>query len=99
MSSIESLLKGDIQLPSPPAVAIRILESVKKDDAGYDELAGIISSDPALAAKILKVANSSAYALPQKVESIQKAIAVLGVNALKNIALSFVMTKDLQGGQ
>ena len=98
MNSIDSLIKGNIQLPSPPAVAIRILESVKKDDAGYDELAGIISSDPALAAKILKVANSSAYALPQKVESIQKAIAVLGVNALKNIALSFVITKDLQGG-
>lgn len=97
MSAIESLTEGNIHLPSPPAIAIRILESIKKDDADYSEIGQIISADPALATKTLMAANSSLYALPQKIDSIEKAVAVIGVNALKNIALSFVLTKDLRG--
>ena len=96
MSVIDKLVKNDIKLPSPPAIAIRILEEVKKDDAGYDGLAQIISSDPSLVAKTLKVVNSSFYALPQKVGNLEKAIAILGLNAMKNIALSFVVTNEFR---
>ncbi len=96
MSDIKKLIKDDIRLPSPPSIAIRILEAVKKDDASYDELAKIISSDPSLAAKTLKVVNSSFYALREKVGSLEKAIAILGLNTMKNIALSFVMANELR---
>jgi len=97
MSAIKKLLQNDIILPSPPAVAIRILESVKKSDSSFEKLARIISSDPALAAKTLRVANSAFYSLPQKIDSIEKAVAVIGENALKNIALSFVITDNMRG--
>jgi diguanylate cyclase (GGDEF)-like protein len=97
MSSRNRLLSSDITLPSPPAVAIRILEAVKKEKAPSDELARIISADPALAAKILKVANSSIYALPFRVDSIKKAITILGIDALKNVALSFVIATNMVG--
>ena len=96
MSPLDNLLKNDIKLPSPPEIAIRILETVKKEDASYDGLAQIISSDPSLVAKTLKVVNSSFYGLPQKVGSLEKAIAILGLNAMKNIALSFVITNELR---
>ena len=65
-TTVSNFLSGDIQIPSPPLIAIRILEAVKKDNESFDELAKIISSDPALAAKILMVANSSFYTIPQK---------------------------------
>ena len=97
MTTITEFFEDDIQIPSPPAIAVRILEAVKKDEASFDELAKIISSDPALSAKILKVTNSSFYTLPQKIDSIPKALGVLGTNTLKNIALSFVIAKDLRG--
>ena len=97
MSAIQKIVKGNAKLPSMPAVAIRILEAVKKDDSSFDELAKIISSDPALTVRMLKIANSSFYTLPQKVVTIEKAIAILGVNTLKNIALSFVISKELRG--
>ena len=58
MSILKEWLKNDIRLPSPPSIAIRILEAVKKDDSNYDTLAKIISSDPSLAVKVLKIVNT-----------------------------------------
>ena len=96
MSTVEDLLSDTIRLPSPPAIAVRILDAVKKDDSSFSELAAIIQRDPALAARILKVANSSFYCLPFKASSIEKALPVLGMNALKNIALSFVISSGMK---
>jgi diguanylate cyclase (GGDEF)-like protein len=96
MNIIEELLQENVKLPSPPAIAVRILEAVKKDDASFDELARIISSDPALSVKVLRVANSAFYRMPKKVDSIQKALTILGINVLKNIALSFVIADGLR---
>jgi len=95
-ATIEDLLKDTVRLPSPPAVAVKILNTVKKEDFSFSELASIIQSDPALTARILQVANSSFYALPNKVGSIEKALPVLGGNALKNIALSFVISGGMK---
>lgn len=89
----------NIKLPSPPAIALRILEAVKKDDASFGELAGIIAVDPALTAKILMVANSSIYGLTNTISTIEKALSVLGLNVTKNIALSFVIAKELVGSE
>jgi diguanylate cyclase (GGDEF)-like protein len=97
MGAIDNLSKDNIRLPSPPGIAIRILETVKKDDAAFDELGEIIASDMALTARILKVANSSFYGVPYKVDSITKAVSILGLNALKNIALSFVIAESMRG--
>jgi len=91
------LATKDIKLPSPPAIALRILEAVKKDDASFDDLARIIEVDPALTAKILKVSNSSFYSMASQVNTIGKALSVLGLNVTKNIALSFVIAKELAG--
>jgi diguanylate cyclase (GGDEF)-like protein len=96
MNIIDELLQENVKLPSPPAIAVRILEAVKKDDASFNELAGIISSDPALSVKVLRVANSAFYRMPNKVDSIQKALTILGINVLKNIALSFVIADGLR---
>ena len=93
---LERFQKAGLQLPSPPAIAMRILQAVKSQEPSFRELARIIAADPALTAKLLKVANSSFYALPSKVTSVERALAVLGVAALTNIALSFVLAKELR---
>ena len=87
---------ANIKLPSPPAIAVRILEAVKKEDTSSDELSRIITADPALTSKVLRAANSPIYAIPSKVDTIQRAITILGFNALKNIALSFVIANELK---
>jgi diguanylate cyclase (GGDEF)-like protein len=97
MMSIADFLKEEIRIPSPPSIAVRILDAVRIDGTSFDELSNIISTDPALAAKILMVANSSFYQMPRKIDSISKALTILGTNTLKNIALSFVIAKELRG--
>jgi diguanylate cyclase (GGDEF)-like protein len=97
MTIINDFFKDDIRIPSPPAIAVRILDAVKKDETSFNELANIISTDSALAAKVLMVANSSFYNFPRKIDSIPKALGILGTNTLKNIALSFIIAKDLRG--
>ncbi|MEJ2199833.1 MAG: GGDEF domain-containing protein [Desulfuromonadaceae bacterium] len=98
MSKLEELNKDNLKLPSPPAIAVRILQVVRQDDSSFAALAQIISADPALTAKMLQVANSAIYALPNKVNTIEKALSVIGVDVLKNIALSFVIAKEMRGG-
>jgi diguanylate cyclase (GGDEF)-like protein len=60
-------------------------------------LAEIIKSDPALTTRILKLANSSYYRLPNKVDSLVQATALIGTQALKNLALSFVIIEGFHG--
>lgn len=96
---MHALTLEDIKLPSPPVIALHILRAVKKGDASFDELSRIILADPALTAKILKVANSSFYGMPNRVNTIEKALSVLGLNVTKNIALSFVIAREMAGGE
>ncbi|PNU18707.1 hypothetical protein C2E25_16320 [Geothermobacter hydrogeniphilus] len=96
--TIDSLIEKKVRLPSPPTIAVKILDAVQQDRASMQQLAEIISSDPALVAKLLRIANSSIYGLSYRVGSIDKALTVLGVNLLKNIALSFVISEELRTG-
>ncbi len=93
---IWQLLDNNVNLPSPPAIAAQILSTVQKEDFSLDDLEKIISADPALTSKMLRLANSSFYALPTKVSNISRALAVLGTNVIKNTALSFVISADLR---
>jgi len=97
MTSAQELLSGKIRLPSPPAIAIKILETVRNDNFTFEDLAGVIISDPALAARVLKAANSPYYSQSGKITSIEKALALLGTHSVMNIALSFVICSEFQG--
>ena len=90
------LFDSTVKLPSPPAIAVHILSTVQKEDFSLEDLEKIISTDPALTSKMLRLANSSFYGLPTKVSNINRALAVLGTNVIKNIALSFVIAADLR---
>lgn len=97
MTSAQELLSGKIRLPSPPAIAIKILETVRNDNFTFEDLAGVIISDPALAARVLKAANSPYYSQSGNVTSIEKALSLLGTHQVKNIALSFIICSEFQG--
>ncbi len=101
MTPVEQLLKDDVRLPSPPAIAVRILELVKQDKSSFRELGDIIQADLALTGRILRLANSAMYSPSKKIGNIEAAVAVLGENVLKNIALSFIISQtfDRQKGE
>ncbi|MFC1523696.1 HDOD domain-containing protein [Thermodesulfobacteriota bacterium] len=97
MMNLQTILENDINLPSLPGIAVRILQAVKDDESSFAELSVIISSDPALSARVLQIANSPFYPSSENITNIEKAISILGVNLLKNIALSFVIVRDMYG--
>ena len=63
------------------------------------DLHEVISNDPALCTRILKVVNSSFYGLPGQIASINRAIVMLGLNAVKNIAIAASLAKLFRGGE
>src|SRR6188474_300065 len=97
MTPVRKLLQDEVNLPSPPSIAIRILEVVRRDNFSFVELAHVIQTDPALTGRVLRVANSGFYSLSRNVTNIETAVAVMGVNAVKNIALSFILAQTFQG--
>lgn len=97
IGEVQALISQKIELPSPPNIVMRILEAVQDDDSCFAELGKIISADPSLTVKLLRVANSSMYGFGGRVKNIESALARLGINALKNIALSFIIVRKLQG--
>lgn len=93
----DTVLKGVRNLPSLPAVVIELLQSMDNDDADTRQLANKLGRDQALAAKVLRVANSSFYGLQGKVESIGDAIVVLGLHGVRTLATAAAVTNVFAG--
>ncbi|MFQ5698168.1 MAG: HDOD domain-containing protein [Myxococcota bacterium] len=82
-------------LPSVPGVALRILDLLQADDVDTQELADTIGRDPALAARVLKTANSALFGARGQISSVPRAITVLGLRTVSLLALSFsLMTRN-----
>lgn len=95
--SIERVLRSET-LPTLPAVAMQLLQKTSDPDVTISDIAELIQSDPGLAGKVLKTVNSSFYGLPRPCPSIDRAIAMLGLRAVKSLVLGFSMlnlTNDL----
>ncbi len=93
---LEAKLKACPNLPSPPAVAIQIIQLANEPEINFGRIIQILNSDPALSSKILRVANSPFYPYSKKIESLHQALMVLGLNATISLALSFSLIKSLQ---
>lgn len=78
-------------LPAMPEVAHKLLKSFDRDDLPLPEIAGLIGRDQALAAKVLRLANSSRYSPSHTVTSLNDASASLGMRTLRDLTLSASM--------
>lgn len=92
-------MKGVGVLATLPEVTSRIITTVENPRSSASELHKIISHDPALVTRILKLVNSAFYGLPQQINSIDRAIVLLGLNAVKNIAVAASLGQMFRGVQ
>lgn len=95
-AGIREKLAKCADLPSMPAVAIQILDLCQRDEPDMGEISKLIGSDPALSAKILRLTNSPMYGLKCQVRTVSHAICLLGLSAVRPLALSFSLVKGLQ---
>jgi HD-like signal output (HDOD) protein len=96
---VSDAIKAISHIATLPEITVKIIELVEDPTSTANDLNNVISNDPALCSRILKVVNSSFYGLPGQIGSINRAIVLLGLNAVKNIAISASMAKLFRGGQ
>src|SRR5690606_26475720 len=72
-------------------VVMRILAELNNPDVSIEEIEKILSEDPRLSIKILKIINSAAYVKSRKIESLKQAIVFLGLKKLKEWAAIIVL--------
>ena len=75
-------------MPSLSTTVGKVLEICSRPDTAPNDLNKVISLDPVLTGQVLKLINSAYYSLMNKVTSLTRAIIMLGLNTVKNLALS-----------
>ncbi len=88
---------GDIA--TLPEVTVKIIEIVEDSRSTVKDLHEVIKRDPALSTKILRVVNSAFYGLPGQIASVDRAIILLGLSAVKNIAIAASISRLFKGGK
>ena len=81
------------EIATLPEVTIRIIDVVQDSRSTAHDLHQIVGNDPALSARVLRVVNSAFYGLPGQIGSIDRAIMMLGLNAVKNIAIAASLSR------
>ena len=92
--SFEHIIRQIQELPSLPVVVLELLSSMDQDDTDVHVLAQKIELDQALAAKTLRIANSSFYGMQSKVTSIPQAVSVLGFHSIRTVVTACALTSS-----
>ncbi len=85
--SVPKLLVGDVELVSLPGVYNRIVEVLEHPDSSSHKLAEVISKDASLSVRLLTLVNSPMYGFSGKIDSVSRAVSLLGTNELTNLAV------------
>ncbi len=86
------------KMPSLPTTVGKVIELANDLKSSAKDILAVIQMDPVLTAKVLKLINSAFFALPNKV-SLKQAIVLLGVNTIKNLALSSAIIGQMDKGR
>ncbi|MEW6428643.1 MAG: HDOD domain-containing protein [Thermodesulfobacteriota bacterium] len=76
------------RMPSLSTTVTKVLEICNRPNTSPNDLNRVISLDPVLTGQVLKLINSAYYSLPNQITSLGRAIIMLGINTVKNLALS-----------
>ncbi|SHI97965.1 HD-like signal output (HDOD) domain, no enzymatic activity [Malonomonas rubra DSM 5091] len=86
-TDFDTIVKNMGDLPPSPIVAQKILDLLRDPDLRIKDLANAVSLDPAISARLLRMANSAFYDQQKQINSVDRAIIVIGEDVLKNLAM------------
>lgn len=87
-SKVKSVVSNIRNLPTPPIVFHQIQKVINDPNVSADKVASILSEDPAMSVKVLRLTNSAFYGLSKEIESVKQAVIIVGFEAIKNLVLS-----------
>jgi HD-like signal output (HDOD) protein len=88
LETAKSWLKDSASLVSPPDICIKIFELMETNQASAQSLGSVISRDPSLTARLLRIVNSPFYGFPQRIDTVSRAVTVIGVSELYNLVVT-----------
>jgi len=92
----DEIIKDVKQLVSLPDVVLRANQLIDSPDANVASIGEVISHDPALSAQLLKLVNSAFYNFPGQIETISRAITLVGLNELRSLIFASKATQTFQ---
>lgn len=95
--SPRELITGAIDLPSLPEVVMRAMELVNDPESSAIDIGRVLSEDSAMTARLLKIVNSPFYGFPSRIETVSRAITVIGTLDLLDLILATSVVKMFSG--
>jgi len=95
-AEFEARLRAQVDFPSPSRVASEVIGLARDPDIEIAKVATAIGKDPAMAAKLLRIANSAFYAQRRPSQNIRQSLVIIGLNAALTLALSFSLVSTLR---
>ena len=89
--NVEQLFAQAVRLPQIPHVMQEVIHSLRDENVSVDALAELVGNDQVIAAKVLRLANSSFYGARRKVAGIGDAVTLIGLNAFRNLVIASAM--------
>jgi diguanylate cyclase (GGDEF)-like protein len=91
-------MKANGELPSPKGAALAIVRLTQRDDVSFSDLANAVKTDPAFVGRLIKAANGASMGRRRPVASIQEALTILGLPAVRGLALGFSLISSHRSG-
>lgn len=85
---LEMLIMNASDLPTIPVVATKVMQLIESEGVSAEELARVVSADPAVAARVLKISNSSFYGCQRQIQTLSHAIMMLGYSTLRSLVVA-----------
>lgn len=96
-NNIAELLEGVNGLVTLPHVFLRINQLVEDPDSTTADIARAVSQDPSFTVRMLRVANSPFYGFSSTIDTVDKAVAIIGTSQIRNLALSMSVASTFAG--
>ncbi len=93
----ERLVAGAVTVGSPPLIYERLVEVIRHPRSGSADIARVISEDQGLTGRLLRVVNSAFYSFPQPVDTVTKAVTVMGTSQIRDLALATSVIAMFEG--
>jgi|RhiMetdeSRZDD1v2_1073273.scaffolds.fasta_scaffold03164_10 HD-like signal output (HDOD) protein len=91
------LVKSAGSISSLPTIFIRINDAVNNPRSSLADIGRVISEDPGLTARLLRIVNSAFYSFPSKIDTISRAVTIVGTQQLRDLALATSVMKVFKG--
>lgn len=95
--NMESLINGSLALASLPEVVMRAVDLINDPNSSAAQIGAIIAEDPGLTARLLKIVNSPFYGFPSRIDTVSRAITVIGTVELLDLILATSVVKTFRG--